>query len=181
MPVATYTRAQLQAYAAAVAQEHGVPVDVFQRQIGKESNWDVNVRSPAGALGVAQLMPATARGLGVNPLDPLPALNAAARLMGTYIRQYHGSVRDALIAYNAGPGAVGKPLPAETKDYLDAILNGANPTAAGAAPSASSGGGGNLFAGLVGSIGKALLYVALILGGAALIGIGVHRAVGGRA
>jgi hypothetical protein len=61
------------------------------------------------------------------------------------------------------------------------FLSGASPTPPPGSTGGNSGPNSNLFSGLVGSVGKALLYVALILGGAALIGIGVHRAVGGRA
>jgi hypothetical protein len=84
-------------------------------------------------------MPATARGLGIDPNNPRQALEGAARLMKSYVDKY-GSYRDALVAYNAGPGRVGGSLPSETQNYLRTILGGREPkTAAGAR---TTGGGG---------------------------------------
>jgi soluble lytic murein transglycosylase-like protein len=77
--------------------------------------------SPAGARGVAQIMPGTARAWGVNADDPYAALDAAAKHMAQYVKQY-GSYAAALTAYNAGPGAVGHKLPAETVKYINKIL-----------------------------------------------------------
>lgn len=106
----------------------GIDPDVFVRQIRQESGFDPNIRSGAGATGIAQIMPDTARGWGVNPLDPIASLNAAAKHMRSYIDQF-GSYRNALIAYNAGPGRVGKPLYDETRKYIDIILGGKEPAA----------------------------------------------------
>lgn len=105
------------------ARRHGLNPTLFERQIGEESNFNPNARSPAGATGIAQIMPGTARGWGVNPNDPRASLNAAARAMAQYVRQY-GSYRNALVAYNAGPGRVGKPLYDETRNYINKILGG---------------------------------------------------------
>ena len=82
--------------------------------------------SPAGAQGIAQLMPATARGLGVrDPFDPSQAIPAAARLLGGHLRAF-GSVPLALAAYNAGPGAVrrygGVPPYRETQAYVARVM-----------------------------------------------------------
>ena len=109
------------------AQKYGLNPNVFVRQIRQESGFNPRAVSPAGARGIAQIMPATARGWGVNPDDPVASLDAAARNMARYVRQY-GSYRDALVAYNAGPGAVGKPLYAETSGYVSKILGGSNPS-----------------------------------------------------
>lgn len=111
------------------AQKYGLNPNVFVRQIRQESGFNPRAVSPAGARGIAQIMPATARGWGVNPDDPVASLDAAAKNMARYVRQY-GSYRDALVAYNAGPGAVGKPLYAETSGYVSKILgaNGEPPT-----------------------------------------------------
>ncbi len=76
-------------------------------------------------------MPGTAKGLGINPNNPRQALHGAARLMASYVKKY-GSYRKALIAYNAGPGAVNGPLPAETRNYIKTILG----------PGGGDGGGG---------------------------------------
>jgi hypothetical protein len=185
--VHVYTEAELRSYARTYAQEHGIDPVLFERQINQESGFNITARSSAGALGIAQLMPGTARGLGVNPLDPLPALNAAARLMAGYLHQY-GNWRDALAAYNGGPGVVGHTLPAETQNYIAAILGGKNPSGAGASPGAApapssgsiAGGGiaGTLLGPLLNPLPKVLLYVALVVGGAVLAGVGLKRAVG---
>jgi murein DD-endopeptidase MepM/ murein hydrolase activator NlpD len=115
---------------------------VFLRQIRQESGFNPNAVSPAGAIGIAQIMPATARGWGVNPHDPHASLNAAAKNMASYVKKY-GSYRNALIAYNAGPGAVGRgSLPAETQNYIKTILGGRTP-GTGSVRSGSGGGGGS--------------------------------------
>lgn len=115
------------------ARRHGINPTYFERQIGAESNFDPNARSPAGATGIAQIMPETARGWGVDPNNPRAALNAAARNMSKYLKSYGGDWRRALAAYNAGPGAVqrfgGVPPYAETQNYIKKILAGGNPTA----------------------------------------------------
>jgi hypothetical protein len=87
--------------------------------------------------GIAQFMPATA-GHGRQPDDPHQALDGAARLMASYVKKY-GNWKDALTAYNAGPGRVGRGLPAETQGYIANIIGGANPKSSG---HESSGAGG---------------------------------------
>lgn len=120
------------AYNDAVANH--IDPNYFVAQIKQESGFNPNARSGAGAEGIAQFMPATAAGLGVNPLDPVAALAAAAKLMGNYVRSY-GSEAKALAAYNAGPGAVQNAvylggsnwevyLPAETQNYIKTIMGG---------------------------------------------------------
>lgn len=114
------------------AAKYGLDPRIFQRQIGVESvDYSPAVisgreSSPAGAQGIAQFMPGTARGLGVDPLRPVKALDAAAKLMAGYVKKY-GSYRNALVAYNAGPGAVGGSLPGETQRYIQEILRGRDP------------------------------------------------------
>lgn len=188
----TYTVPQLRAWARSAATEHGLDPDVFEAQIEQESGFDVNARSGAGALGIAQFMPDTAKGLGIDPLNPLQALTGAARLMAGYVHQF-GSMRDALVAYNAGPGNVGKALPAETRDYIDKILNGkkgigGTASGSGAAGVGSTGGtdpSASSDSGTPGVLGplvdvweKGLIYLALIGGGAFLLYMGAKRASG---
>lgn len=99
--------------------------DAFVRQMGQEAH-GADLTSGAGAEGPAQFEPATARSVGLNSTtvhQRVPAYDAAAKLMTSYVHQY-GSVKNALVAYNAGPGAVGRPLPAETQGYLKTILGG---------------------------------------------------------
>lgn len=113
----------LRKYARRRAQIYGLDPNAFERQIQQESGFNPNARSPVGATGIAQIMPATAQGWHVNPNDPKAALNAAAKHMAEYVHKY-GSLKNALVAYNAGPGRVGGPLPAETQNYIKVILGG---------------------------------------------------------
>lgn len=118
-------RGEFLAAARAAARRHDIPEDLFLRLVQQESGWNPRAVSHAGARGLAQLMPETARMLGVDPDDPLQNLEGGAR----YLRMMHnrfGDWRLALAAYNAGPGAVeqhgGIPPFRETRDYVRAIL-----------------------------------------------------------
>lgn len=111
--------------AKSAARKHGIPEDLFLRLVQQESGFNPTARSHKGAIGLAQLMPATARALRVDPHDPKQNLEGGAR----YLKQMHkkfGSWRLALAAYNAGPGAVEKhngiPPYRETKNYVRKIL-----------------------------------------------------------
>lgn len=117
--------------AQAAAQKHGVPVDLFLRLVNQESRWNHNAVSHAGAIGLAQLMPGTAKQLGVNPLDPVQNLEGGARYLAQQYKTF-GTWRLALAAYNAGPGAVikhkGIPPYRETRNYVRIIAGRANKT-----------------------------------------------------
>lgn len=110
--------------AKAAASRYGVPVDLFLKLVTQESNWNPRAVSHKGALGLAQLMPATARKLGVNPRDPRENLEGGARYLAEQFRTF-GSWRLALAAYNAGPQAVrrysGVPPYRETQNYVKKI------------------------------------------------------------
>lgn len=113
------------ALASQIAQQEGVPVDLFLRLVNQESRFNPNAVSTAGAMGLAQLMPGTARDLGVDPSDPTQNLTGGAR----YLRQQldtFGQPELALAAYNAGPGNVRKyggiPPFKETQNYVSTIL-----------------------------------------------------------
>ncbi len=109
------------------AARYGLDPGIFERQIGAESGFNPSARSPAGALGIAQIMPATARGWGVNPLNPSQALDAAAKNMARYVKQY-GGYENALRAYNAGPAAIQRSRGfRETNNYVAKILGGQDP------------------------------------------------------
>ncbi|CTQ32860.1 Soluble lytic murein transglycosylase precursor [Jannaschia rubra] len=112
-------------HARVSARRHGVPEDLFLRLIRQESGWNPGAVSRKGALGLTQLMPATAATLGVNPNDPRQNLDGGARYLALQYRNF-GSWRLALAAYNAGPGAVQKhngiPPYDETQNYVVAIL-----------------------------------------------------------
>ncbi len=112
------------AMAQEAAMRHGVPVDLFLKLVQQESGWNARAQSHKGALGLAQLMPATARKLGVDPLDPAQNLDGGARYLAQQYRDF-GSWRLALAAYNAGPEAVrrhgGVPPYKETRNYVRVI------------------------------------------------------------
>ena len=108
-----------------VARRHGVPEDLFLRLVQQESGWNTNALSHKGAIGLAQLMPATAAYLGVNPHDPTQNLNGGARYLREQFNTF-GDWRLALAAYNAGPAAVqqygGIPPYRETQNYVRVIM-----------------------------------------------------------
>jgi hypothetical protein len=125
------------------AQREHIPVGPFLRQMGQEAHF-ADLTSPKGAQGYAQFEPGTAASVGLkDPHDPNQAYAAAAKLMRQYIDQF-GSERAALVAYNAGPGAVGHALPGETKGYLATILGGGSGGQGGLGAVGAAGGGGPL-------------------------------------
>ena len=111
--------------ARSAARRHRVPEDLFLRLVQQESGWNARARSHAGAMGLAQLMPGTARYLGVRDAwDPYQNLDGGAR----YLREQYDEFRSwrlALAAYNAGPEAVrrhgGVPPYRETRNYVRII------------------------------------------------------------
>lgn len=116
-------------YAAAVReaeQRYGLPSGLLHALIWTESRFNPMAVSPAGAAGLAQLMPATARYLGVsNRHDPFASINAGARYLREMINKF-GAIHLALAAYNAGPRAVeragGIPRNSETPGYVRNVL-----------------------------------------------------------
>lgn len=101
--------------------KHGVPAALLAAVAKTESAFNPAAVSPAGAQGLMQFMPATAQGMGVNPLNPASAIDGAARYLSAHLREF-GSVDLALAAYNAGPGNVRKyggiPPFTETQNYV---------------------------------------------------------------
>jgi hypothetical protein len=119
------------ALAAQIAQQQGVPPDLFVRLVNQESGFQPDVRSSAGAYGLAQLMPGTADYLGVDINDPVQNLTGGARYLREQLDRF-GNPELALAAYNAGPGNVSKyggiPPFEETQNYVRSILGGSAPT-----------------------------------------------------
>ena len=116
------------AYAAmfsAAESRNNLPAGLLNAIAKHESSYNPNAVSPAGARGLMQIMPATAQELGVNPMNPAEAIDGAARLLASNLRQFK-SVDLAVAAYNAGAGAVsrhgGIPPYAETRAYVQRVL-----------------------------------------------------------
>jgi soluble lytic murein transglycosylase-like protein len=111
--------------AAAIA--HDLDPDLLRAVVVVESGYRPDARSPAGAAGLAQLMPGTARELGVTDrLDPHQSVMAGAEYLARQIRDF-ADIRLALAAYNAGPGRVREygaaPPYRETRDYVRTVTN----------------------------------------------------------
>jgi hypothetical protein len=100
-------------------------VDLFLAQINQESRFNPQAVSPVGAIGLGQIMPGTAKELGVDPTDPMQNLEGSARYLSQQYKRF-GDWGTALAAYNAGPGAVSKyggiPPYKETQNYVRTIL-----------------------------------------------------------
>lgn len=113
--------------ARTAARKYSVPEDLFLRLVQRESGWNHQAISVKGATGLAQLMPATARVLGVDETDPAQNLDGGARYLRMMYDRF-GSWKLALAAYNAGPIAVeengGVPPYQETQAYVSGILGG---------------------------------------------------------
>ena len=121
-----YTKEQLVSIARQKAIANGIDPDIFVRQIQQESGFNPNATSGAGAQGIAQFMPDTAKGVGLsNPYEPITALDAGAKYLASYYKRY-GDYPQALAAYNAGASNVDKyggvPPFKETQNYVSSIL-----------------------------------------------------------
>lgn len=115
-----------QAKVAELAARFDLSPALIEALVWQESRWHAGAVSPVGARGLAQLMPGTARELGVDASDPFANLEGGARYLRAQLDRFGGDVEKALAAYNAGPGRViqsgGVPRIRETQLYVSAIM-----------------------------------------------------------
>ena len=118
--------ANYQAKVAELAARFDLSPSLIEALVWQESRWRETAVSPVGARGLAQLMPGTARDLGVDPDDPFANLEGGARYLREQLDRFDGDLEKALAAYNAGPGRViranGVPRIRETQLYVAAIM-----------------------------------------------------------
>jgi soluble lytic murein transglycosylase-like protein len=129
-PPAAPARAAPQAVSQAIqdaSARHAVSPPLVEAVAWQESRFDQAAVSPKGALGVMQLMPGTARTLGVDALDLKGNIEGGVTYLAQMLQRFGGDLPRALAAYNAGPEAVerfgGVPPYAETRAYVSAILD----------------------------------------------------------
>lgn len=120
--------AELDRMIGAAARANRVSARVVREVARQESGFQPCAKSPKGAQGLMQLMPATQATLGIaNPFDPAESLMAGARLLKDLLSRYDGNLSLALSAYNAGPARVdavrGIPAIPETRNYVSSILS----------------------------------------------------------
>ena len=112
---------------AELAAKYDISPALLEAVVWQESRWRTGAVSPVGARGLAQLMPGTARELGVDPADPSANLEGGARYLRIQLDGFGGDVEKALAAYNAGPARVkragGIPRITETQQYVSAIMS----------------------------------------------------------
>jgi soluble lytic murein transglycosylase-like protein len=115
-----------QARLAELAAKYDISPALIEALVWQESRWNSGAVSPKGARGFAQLMPGTARDLGVNAFDPSSNLEGGARYLRAQLDAFGGDLEKALAAYNAGPLRVqragGIPRIRETQNYVSAIM-----------------------------------------------------------
>ncbi len=120
-------KSQILSMISQIADKHGVDQDLIKAVIKQESGFNTRAKSKAGAMGLMQLMPATAASLGVkDPFNPVQNVEGGTRYLKSMLDKYNGNIILALAAYNAGPGAVDKydgvPPYKETQNYIRNIL-----------------------------------------------------------
>ncbi|WP_274705042.1 lytic transglycosylase domain-containing protein [Dethiosulfovibrio faecalis] len=112
--------------ASEIARRYGVDEKLVHSVISVESAWRPDAVSPKGAVGLMQLMPGTAKMLGVDPDDPVQNIEGGVKYLSQLSEKYSGDLEKTLAAYNAGPGRVdsygGIPPFRETENYVRKVL-----------------------------------------------------------
>lgn len=121
------TKSQILNVVSQISKKHGVDEKLVQALIKQESGFNPKAKSKSGAIGLMQLMPATAKNMGVkDPYNTVQNVEGGVKYLKSMLNKYNGNVILALAAYNAGPGAVDKysgvPPYKETQNYVKNIL-----------------------------------------------------------
>jgi soluble lytic murein transglycosylase-like protein len=115
------------------ASRYTISPHLLAALVWQESRWHAGAVSPKGAVGLAQLMPGTARALAVDARDPAANLDGGARYLRHLLDMFDGDIERSLAAYNAGPARVirsgGVPRIAETRAYVANIIDRMTPVA----------------------------------------------------